>query len=109
MNPLLTKNVMGELTLRDVFDSVVNKAYSIYVDSQMKIGSGQHRTFGHYFFADCHFDKEYLLIGDDLKIKLNSKVKVYPTHIEIIIVNAKIRIEFMESKLINLDNFLPRR
>jgi hypothetical protein len=115
---LVVKNVLGELTLKDVYNSIFTKAFAIYVVSEMKFGLDWHKTFSTVLVSDCKCFKDYLLIQaresggvwhGEHELKLSSKVKVLPTHVEIIERNAKMKIEFMEANPMNLDCLLPRR
>jgi hypothetical protein len=111
LNPLVTKNVLGELILDEVLNSVKD-IFALYVVREFKFGQDWHKSFGFYLFQNCHSDTEYFYIGPppsgpDHQIKLNSKTKVFPTHIEIIEKNARIKIEFLKADLISLDQFSP--
>jgi len=110
LNPLITKNVLGELTLDEVLNSVED-IFALYVIKELKFGQEWHKTFGFYLFGNCRSDTEYFYIGSpgdpEHQIKINSKTKVFPNHIEIIERNARIKIEFLKADLINLNKFLP--
>jgi len=110
LNPLITKNVLGELTLDEVLNSVED-IFALYVVVEFKFLHRSQKSSGFYLFGNCRSDTEYFYIGSpgdpEHQIKLNSKTKVLPNHIEIIERNAIIKIEFLKADLINLNKFLP--